>query len=190
MEIKNIYPIPKSYNHIYRNIRSSTKIIFFIISLICIICNLIFKGQAWSLIVVWTLLGVWRLIFSLKLVEFSVFSHIIRIIFYIIGLLLLIDFVFINGFAEIMLPIVIFISLLIMFILFYIWHDKKDRNIISILILALLSLLILPYAYNSIIEKHWLLVGFHLATIILFIMILLMNHKELRKEIKARIFNR
>ena len=190
MEIKNIYPVPERNSLVYKNIRNIVKISFFIIGITCLIINIILKGKAWSLIVVWSLLSIWRSLFSLKLVEFSIFSHAIRIIIHIVILLLIIDLTVFNGLAQVSLPIVLVLSLLIMLILFYIFYNRKDRHIFSIFLLGLLNLAALHYSLDLYKQHHYIILGFNILGIILFIILFITNYKDIKYEIKARILNK
>ena len=188
MKIKIIYPIPKRNSLVYRNTRYISKILFFIIGILSIIINMIFSDKMWSLIVIWSLISIWNIFFSLKLVEFSIFSHINRIILHLVFLLALIESIFELDLLKIILPIVVLICLIIMSVIFYILHDKRDRNIISIITLGLLNIIMLPYALNSLHEANWLLLSFHIISLIILIILLISNYKDLIFEIKSRIF--
>ena len=190
MNIKVIYPLIKKQNHFYQNLRYIIRLVFLIASLICILLNVIFKGPAWSLVVIWSLISIWNIVFSLKLVEYSIFSHLIEVVFHIIVLLFLINKVFNLVFAEYVIPIVLFGFLLALFIIYYVAYDKRDRNIISILSLGLIHLVSIPYAINSLSNNNWLILSFHIATSIILLILIIINWKDFIFELRARIFNK
>ena len=91
MNPKIIYPVPKRQYRFYKHLRNIARYSFILAGAICLLVNYLVKGKAWSIIVVWSLFATWRLIFSLDLVEFSIYSHAIKVMFYLIVLLILID---------------------------------------------------------------------------------------------------
>lgn len=190
METKIIYPVIKSQSQFFKNLRMTMKIIFIVVGIISLLINLLIGGKMWSLIVIWSLLSLWRLIFSLKLIEFSIYSHIVRSIFYIVILLFVIEYTFSIGIFKLIIPIVIFFALLTMVILFYITYDKKDRNTASIMGLGVLVLLLMPDYVLSYLEGRWLIFILISLTILLFIVMIIINLDDVKHEVKARLFNR
>ncbi|MBQ1322678.1 MAG: hypothetical protein IIY30_02700, partial [Erysipelotrichaceae bacterium] len=84
MNPKIIYPIPERQAGFYRSLRNLARITFLAAGVICLLINFLIKGKMWSIIVIWSLFSVWRLVFSLRLVEFSIFSHANKVTFYIV----------------------------------------------------------------------------------------------------------
>ena len=82
MKLNNIYPVPNRQSNFYHKFRFIMRIIFTVASLACIIVNIAVGGKAWSIIVVWSIISLWRLLFSLRIVEFTIFkkNHIHNII--------------------------------------------------------------------------------------------------------------
>ena len=186
MKLKNIYPVPKRQANFYHNFRFIMRIVFAIAILACVIVNIAVGGKAWSIVVVWSIISVWRLLFSLKIVEFSIFSHATRITFYLVILLLLIDYFLAPGWAKTVIPIVLFGYLLIMFILFTALKDKKDRHYLSIFILGLFSLAFIPYSVRFPVDD-WIAFSFSIAIFVIFIVLLVINFKDIVYEIKVRL---
>ena len=186
MKLKNIYPIPKRQGNFYHKFRFIMRIIFAIAVLACVIVNLAVGGKAWSIVVVWSIISVWRLLFSLKIVEFSIFSHATRVTIYLIVLLLLIDYFLAPGWAKTVVPIVLFGYFLIMAILFYSLRDIKDRHYLSIFILGLISLAFIPYSVRFPITD-WIAFSFSVAILVIFIVLLVINFKDIVYEIKVRL---
>ena len=186
MNPKIIYPVPGRQSLFYRKLRSIVRIVFLVSALICLLVNFLVKGKAWSLIVVWSLIAVWRLVFSLRLVEFSIFSHAIKVTYYLVVLLILIDHFLAPGWADTVIPIVLFADLLVMFVLFFAIYDRKDRHLVSIFVLGLLNLLMIPYSFHSFSDINWIAFSFQCASLALFVTLSLINRKELIYETKAR----
>ena len=185
MNLKNIYPIPKRQNNFYHTFRFIMRIIFVVAILVCVIVNVAVGGKPWSIIVVWSIISLWRLLFSLKIVEFSIFSHATRVTFYLVILLLLIDYFLVPGWAKTVVPIVLFGYLLIMTILFASLRDKKDRHYLSIFVLGLFSLAFIPYSIRFPIED-WIAFAFSIAIFVIFVVLLAINFKDIVYEIKVR----
>ncbi len=186
MNPKIIYPVPKSQSFFYRRLRFIMRIIFLLAAVSCLIVNICVKGRAWSVVVIWSLFMTWQLIFSLKLVEFSIFSHSVRSFLYIVILLVLMDHFLAPGWAETVIPIVFFAFLLIMVILFYAIYDRKDRHLVSVMVLGLFSVLTIPYSLHSWPITNWIAFAFHLASLLLFIVMIILNRKEIIYELKVR----
>ncbi|MCR4634283.1 MAG: hypothetical protein K5648_09175 [Erysipelotrichaceae bacterium] len=186
MNPKIIYPIPERLSSFYKTLRNIARIVFIAAALICFLVNYLTKGKVWSIIVAWSLFSLWRLVFSLRLVEFSIYSHANKVTFYIVVLLILIDRFLSSGWAETVIPIVLFADLLVMFILFFALYDRKDRHLISVVLLGLFNLISIPYSIHSWPIENWIAFSFQIASMALFIVMLVANRKELVYEIKAR----
>ncbi|MBR3227953.1 MAG: hypothetical protein IKF68_05355 [Erysipelotrichaceae bacterium] len=186
MEPKIVYPIPESQSFFYRRFRFIMRIVFIVAAFTCVLVNILVKGKAWSVVVVWSLYMTWKLAFSLKLVEFSIFSHATRSFLYIIILLGLIGFFLAPGWAEIVIPIVFFGSFLIMIILYFAIYSRRDRHLVSIMLLGLSAVLSIPYSLHSWPIDNWLAFAFALASLILFILMIVICRKEIRHELKNR----
>ncbi len=186
MNPKIIYPIPEMQSTFYRNLRNIARISFIAAALICFLINFLVKGKMWSLIVAWSLFSVWRLVFSLRLVEFSIYSHAIKVTFYVVILLILIDHFLAPGWAETVIPIILFADLLVMFVLFFALYEKKDRHLVSIMLLGILNLVSIPYSIHSWPIRNWIAFSFQIASLALFIVMIIVNRKDLIYELKAR----
>ena len=189
MNPKIIYPIPDRQSNLYRNLRSVTRIVFILAAFICLLVNILVKGKPWSLIVIWSLFCTWRLFFSLRLVEFSIFAHTVRITLYIIVLLYLIDRFLAPGWGETVIPIVLFGDLLIMLVVFLMTYDRKERHVVSITMLGLINLAMIPYSLHSWPITNWIAFAFLCASLVLFIVLLIINRKQLIHELKVRFNN-
>ena len=187
MNPKIIYPIPKRQNTLYRTVRSYARILFSATALICLIINLLTKTPLWSIIVLWALFSTWRLVFSLKLIEFSVFSHGIRASFYIVVLLGLIDYFLAPGWAETVVPICMFGMMLLMTILYFLLNGRKDRHLASILLLGLYVLVAVPYSLHSWPITNWVAFSFLVAAVLIFIILIISNWKDVLYEIRCRL---
>ncbi len=186
MNPKIIYPVPERQSLFYRYLRNIVRIVFLVAALACLIVNFLVKGKMWSLVVIWSLFSVWRLVFSLRLVEFSIFAHANKVTFYLVVLLFLIDHFLVPGWAETVIPIVLFADLLVMFVIFFAIYDRKERHLISIVLLGVLNLITIPYSLHSWPISNWIAFAFQCASLLLFVTLLLINRKELIYEIRAR----
>ena len=187
MNSKIIYPIPKRQHTFYSTLRSYYAIASIICSIICLTVNYFTHTKLWSAVVIWVLYSIWHLVFSLKIVEFSIYAHAVRACFYIVILLGLIDFFLAPGWAQTVIPIVLFATMLIMLIIYFATYDKKDRHLASILLLGIIIILSIPYSINSFPITNMIALGFHIASLILFFVLLIINRKEVVYEIKARL---
>ena len=186
MNPKIIYPIPKNQSLFYRRLRYIVRILFISAGFICAVINLIFKGKAWSVVVIWSLFIIWESLFSLRLVEFSGFSHAVRILIYIIILLGLIDHFLVPGWSMRVIPIVFFGLFLIMVILYFAIYSRKDRHLMSITSLGLLAVLSIPYSLHSWPITDWLAFSFMCATSVLFLVMVIICRKDIARELKNR----
>ena len=186
MNPRIIYPIPKQQALFYKNFRSIMRIIFIVAVIACVLVNIVTKGKPWSIIVCWSLYMTWQLAFSLKLVEFSLFSHIVKGLLYTVILLGLIDYFIAPGWAQTVIPIVLFGLFLIMAILYFAIYSKKDRHLVSILILGIFNILAIPYSFHSWPITNWLSFSFTLASIVLFIVMIIISYKDIIYELKSR----
>ena len=184
MNPKIIYPIPERQRSFYRLFRQILRIVFIAAALICILVNLLVKGKPWSIIVAWSLFSLWRLFFSLRLVEFSIYSHAAGIALHTVILLLLIDHFLASGWAQTVIPIVFFGCLLVMFVIYYITYDRRHRHLTSILLLGLVNLLFIPYSIHSWPIENWIAFAFQLASSLLFLVMIIINWKDLIYELK------
>ena len=189
MNPKIIYPIPESQGTFYKSLRNLVRVIFLLASLICLLVNFLVKGKPWSIIAVWSLFSLWRLVFSLHLVEFSIFSHASRVTFYIVVLLLLIDHFLAPGWAQTVIPIVLFADLLVMFIIFFATYERRERHLASIIFLCILNLVFIPYSIRSWPIRNWIAFCFQIASIVLLVIMIIINRKDLIYELKARFFS-
>ena len=186
MNPKIIYPIPERLGSFYKTLRSIARILFIAAALICFLVNYLTKGKFWSIIVAWSLFSLWRLVFSLRLVEFSIYSHANKVTFYIVVLLILIDRFLSSGWAETVIPIVLFADLLVMFVIFFATYDRKDRHVVAIVSLGILNLISIPYSIHSWPIENWIAFSFQVASLVLFLVVLIISRKDLLYEIKTR----
>lgn len=186
MNPKIIYPVPERQKMFYRNIRNLFRIIFLISGAICVLVNILVGGKAWSLIVVWSLFSFWRLVFSLRLVEFSIYSHAIKVTFYLFVMMVLIDRFLAPGWAETVVPIVMFAYLLVMFVLFFVTYDKKEKHLVSIMMLGAFNLATIPYSIHSWPIENWIAFAFQCASFLLFLVMIIVNWKDIIYELKVR----
>ena len=186
MNPKIIYPVPGRQNSFYRYLRYYARIVFIVAALVCLLVNYLVKGKAWSIIVVWSLFSAWRLLFSLRLVEFSIYSHAIRVTLYLTVLLILIDYLLAPGWAQTVVPIVLFAYFVVMIILYFAIYSRKQRHLVSIMMLGILNLIMIPYSIHSWPIENWLAFAFGLSSLVLMIIMIIINWKQIKYEINAR----
>lgn len=186
MNPKIIYPLPNTQHRFYRYLRYYSRIAFIVAAFVCLLVNYLAKGKAWSIIVVWSLFSAWRLFFSLRLVEFSIYSHAIKVTFYLVILLILIDSLLAPGWAQTVVPIVLFAYFLVMTILYFAIYSRRQRHLVSVMMLGALNLIMIPYSIHSWPIENWLAFAFGLSSLILFIIMVIANWKDIKYEIKAR----
>jgi len=186
MDRKIIYPTPKRMNHFHRTLRKIVRILFIVAAFTCLIVNFFVKGPAWSLVVVWSLYIAWEFLFSLNLVEFSLYSHAVRILIYVLILLGLIDRFLAPGMGEIVIPIVLFGIFVTMFILYFSIYDRKEKHLVSILTLGIIVVIMVPYYIHSLPITNWLTFAFLIASLVLFIILVIISRKEILYELKVR----
>ncbi|MBR2577450.1 MAG: hypothetical protein IKE38_00835 [Erysipelotrichaceae bacterium] len=186
MNPKIIYPVPKNQSLFYRRLRYIVRILFLSSGAICDLINIIIKGKDLSVVVIWSLFILWESLFSLKLVEFSGFSHAVRILLYVIVLLGLIDHFLAPGWSMRVIPIVFFGFFLIMFILYFAIHSRKDRHLMSIVSLGIMAVLSIPYSLHSWPITDWLAFSFMCATSVLFVAMVIICRKDIARELKNR----
>jgi len=186
MNPKITYPIPVRQHSFYRTTRAIVRIVFLTAAFVCVLLNLILKGKAWSLIVLWSLFSIWQLVFSLKLVEYSVFSHITHIFIDAIILLWLIDRFLAPGWASTVIPIVFFAAMLTMFIIYFVTFDRKHRHLTSMLVMGLLNLATIPYYTHHWPIDNWVAFAFQIASAVLFLVLLIISWKDIPAELRAR----
>ncbi len=190
MNPKIIYPIPKRQSSLYLKLRNIFRIVFLIASIVCVAVNIITADKAWSVVVLWSLYGLWQFAFSFKLVEFSFYSLFIRVIIFCAVLLVLIDKFLISGWASLVVPIVLFSGLLIMFIYYLVTYNKKERHLMSIFVLGLLSIIQIPFYNHTWPIENWLAFAFQIGIFVLFIILVISNWKDILFEIKARFMTK
>ena len=186
MNPRIVYPIPKRQYTFYSTFRYYYGIVSILVSIICVIVNILTHTKPWSAIVIWSLFSLWSLVFSLKIVEFSIFAHAIRSSFYIIILLGLIDYFIAPGWAQTVIPIVLFGTMLVMLIIYFVTYDKKERHLASILLLGLIVIGSIPYSIHSWPVTNKIALGFNIASLVLLIVLIIINWKDVLYEIKAR----
>lgn len=185
MNPKIIYPIPIHEQHFYRIFRKIMMIIFVVSAIVCVIVNILTKGKPWSIIVLWTLFALWQLIFSLTLMEFSIFAHATKSIFFVLVLLWLIDHFLVSGWAATVMPIVAFVSLFVMIIIFYALYSRKEKHLLSVLWLGLISLVLMPFGFADG-NINWIPFSFSLASLVIFSILLITDAKNILHELKVR----
>ncbi len=128
MKIRLNYPPANRSILIAERIRYVIRWCFSVAAYVCLIVNLAIGGDAWSLVVIWSLWCIWSLIVSPSLVEYNRISQTSKTLIFVCVLLILIDSVFYSGWAQFVVPIVSFGSLVVIGILFLSDLPKQKHN--------------------------------------------------------------
>ena len=142
MQIRTVYPTLTRYRRVFIKIRHICKIIFIVLGLASVIVNLAVGGKPWSLVAVWGLIMTWALIFDRTPFEYNWISVIASLLFYVVVLLALIDYCLTSkGWALFVIPIVVFSTLIVSAVLFFIDIRHSMRSSMPVFWLMFFSLM-------------------------------------------------
>ncbi len=112
---------------------------FLIAAYLCPILNLLFGGQAWSVVVLWALWMVWSMLLSPDLVEYNRLSQTVKLVEYACVLMILIDVLLSPGWAAEVVYIVCFSTLIVTAVLFFTDLNKQKQNMLPMLLFMAVS---------------------------------------------------
>ncbi|MBR3929319.1 MAG: hypothetical protein IKJ65_09985 [Clostridia bacterium] len=133
MKVEITYPPVSKRNFQRRRLLDIIRWPFLLAAYACPIINLAVGGKAWSVIALIGLYMVWRLVFSIDLVEYNRISQFIRLIYFAIFLMGMIDLFLAPGWAIEVLPIVCFCALAVAAVLFFTDFSRQRRNMLPML---------------------------------------------------------
>ena len=172
MKVRNIYPEVTRQNMLFMKARHIARYLFIAAAIICALVNIRVKGKAWSLVVIWALLSVWELVFSPDAIEFNFISQSVKIMLYTVVLLAIIDYFLAPGWAEFVIPIIIFSTVIFAAVVFFIDVHSQMKNTMPIIWVVVCSLLAAAVYAISKREMNWpmiVLVCVSLSMLIAFI---------------------
>ncbi len=185
MKVEITYPRIDHQSRILYKIRNIIRYLSILAAVTCVIVNLLVKGKAWSVVVLWSLWMAWSLLFSPDRIEFNFISQIVKTIIYVCVLLLLIDVILVHGWAEFVIPIVLFSGLIAATLFFLIDIRYQMKNSMPLIWIMLISLAVTGYMISTRPHIDWpvfVLGGIALAILLVF----LFFHNEFVMELRKR----
>ena len=185
MKVEVTYPVIDKQSRLLYKIRNVIRYLCVLGALSCVIVNILVKGKAWSVVVVWSIWMAWSLLFSPDRIEFNFISQISKAIIYVCVLLLLIDVTLVHGWADFVIPIVLFSGLLAATGFFMSDIRSQMKNSMPLIWIMLLSLAVTGYMIVTRPHIEWpvfVLGGIALALLLVF----LFFHQEFILELKKR----
>ena len=73
-----------------------------------------------------------------------------------------------------------------MFVIYYVTYDRRHRHLVSILTLGLINLISIPYSIRSWPIDNWIAFAFQAASLLLFVVLIIISRKDLIYELKVR----
>lgn len=141
MNIKMTYPSAKNRRTGKQTLISYCKWIFIFSGFICAVVNVSTGGKEWSIIVIWSMWLLWSQLVSPDMVEFNRISQTIKLIVNSCILLMLIDWLIVPGWAEMVVPIVCFSALILVAILFFTDFKTQRQNMFPMLAFCVVCLI-------------------------------------------------
>ena len=136
MDLEIIYPKIKKQSLAKLRVRYIFGLIFLAAALVCPVVNIVLGGPAWSVIVLWSLYMVWTLCLRLPLVERNLINLGVRFAVMTVVLLILIDRLLAPGWAEFVVPLVVYGALLALAALFFVNVSKQRQNVMPLVLLT------------------------------------------------------
>lgn len=186
MRIKTVYPTLSKYSRFFVKFHNIMKIVFVVAALGSVIVNLFVKGKPWSIVVVWSLITVWNLILSPNIFELNTISITVSLLFHVVVMLALIDFCLtINSWAYFVIPIVVFSTLIVAAVFFFIDIKEDMHNSMPVIWLIILSLVGMVVSIVVLNEHSWPVIVMGSISAVLLIVCIFFN-KLFMLELKKR----
>ena len=185
MVIKEVYPELNRQSRIFLTIRKIARFVFTVGAIVCLITNYCTKGQPWSIVVVWAIITAWNVFFSPDRFEFNAISQTVKVIFYTVILLWLIDICLTHiGWYKFVIPIVCFGALLLTTLFLFIDVKAQIHNSMPMIWLTVFSLGFVVFLIAKS-EIEWPVIV--LASVALSLICLsIFYHEEFISEIRKR----
>lgn len=110
-------------------------------AIVCPIINFYFGGKPWCLVVLVALYMLWTMVFSPDLVEYNRLSQFIKFLVCSCIILAAIDIMLLQGWAIIVVPIILCMGLGISGVLFFTDLEKQKQNMLPMLLLIVFSII-------------------------------------------------
>ena len=185
MKVKIVYPELSKPKRFFYHTRSVVRVVFLLAALTCLFTNWAVKGKPWSIVVVWSLFSIWNLVFSPDTIEFNMISQIVKLLFFSIVLLGLIDICLVQGWALFVIPIVVFSGLLVTSVFFFIDVNAQSQNSMPLVAMAICSLIAYGVCRHFYPDAGWPMIVMGAVALSLLILCILFN-KEFVNELKKR----
>jgi len=190
MKIKSAYPPAQQKRLAAERLRYVLRWCFSVACYVCAIVNLCTGGPAWSLVVIWSIWCVWSMLISPSLVEYNRISQTAKSLMNACILLILIDTVFSSGWAEFVVPIVSFGSLIIIGILFLSDLPKQKHNIMPMVWLIVASFVAVISSLIGWPKLDWPMIVLGSTALLLLIVCVAVLRTDLLRELKKRFHTR
>ena len=141
MVVKEVYPQLNKQSRIFLTIRNIARVLFVLAGIVCMVVNYMTGGKQWSLVVVWALITAWNVLFSPDRFEFNAISQTVKVIFFTVVLLWLIDLCLVKaGWYKFVIPIVCFGALILTGVFLLIDIKAQSHNSMPMIWLIVFSL--------------------------------------------------
>lgn len=186
MEFEIVYPKIKRQSLAMFHVRYIFGLIFLAAAVVCPIVNIIFKGPAWSVIVLWSLYMVWTLCLKLPLVDRNLINLGVRFAVMTVILLVLIDRLIVPGWAAFVVPLVAYAALLVLAVLFFVNVTKQRQNVMPLVLLTLAVAIGSALALFVFSETRWPMIVLACAAAALLIATVFTLRMRLLMELRKR----
>ncbi|MBQ1877733.1 MAG: hypothetical protein II161_02860 [Erysipelotrichaceae bacterium] len=155
MKIKRTYPELRKLNDPFNTVQKVFFWLFLVAAVACLGINLAVGGKKWSLVVVWALISVWNMVLSPDLIEVNIISQTVKALFYVVVELFLIDKLLAPGWANFVIPIVIFSVQIFIAIIFFLDTRKGKSNSLPIVTLIIVTMVAFAAVYFHFHGVNW-----------------------------------
>lgn len=186
MMIKTTYPKVSKKIFQRRRILKILRWPFLLAVFIAPIINYLLGGALWSVLVVAGLYMFWHLLIQTDLIEYNRISQFIKFSIYSCIMILLIDLLFIGGWALEIISIINFVALVISAILLFTDFNRQKQNIMPIFSLIIIGLIWATVGLISMDIDNWILIVLAGLSVLLLITIIVILKEDFVRELKCR----
>ena len=186
MKVNLTYPIAAKRSRFFDHFRRVAGYVFFLATLTCGIVNAIVGPPAWSLVAIWSMYTVWALLLNPDMVEMNLISQLVKVLWHASVLLWLIDHFLAPGWANFVIPILMFVILLVTAFVYALDRDKQRHNVMPLLWLIVFSIAGFVASMAGLTDFNWPFQVLGAITGALLIMGILFFHKDIWAELKKR----
>jgi len=188
MDIEIVYPSPAKRRRSWW--LAAVQWSFVVTAYLCATINLLVGGKPWSLVVLWSLWFVWSLLFSRDLVEYNRISQAAKLLLNTCVLLVLIDRCLVSGWAEFVVPIVCFGSLLAIGALFFTDLSRQRQNMMPMVWLIGASLVAMLVSLSGWPAMNWPMIVLGVTAFTMLVASLIVLKEDLVREIRKHFHTR